>query len=78
MMTSNGTIQGYNGQSLADKKHQVIVHAKEFGEGQDHHIPPMLDGAKENIKEIGRSRDYFKNKILVADVNYHRPALSPY
>jgi len=75
MMTSHGTIQGYNGQALVDKKHQVIVHAEAFGVGQDHHhIPPMLDGAKENMKEIGHEEDYFEDKILVADVNYHGPA----
>jgi transposase len=75
MMTSHGTIQGYNGQALVDKKHQVIVHAEAFGEGQDqHHIPPMIDGAKENMEEIGRGGDYFEDKILVADVNYHGPA----
>jgi len=75
MLTSHGTIQGYNGQALVDKKHQVIVHAEAFGEGQDqHHIPPMLNGAKENMKEIGQGGDYFEDKILVADVNYHSPA----
>ncbi|MBW1862421.1 MAG: transposase, partial [Deltaproteobacteria bacterium] len=74
MMTSHGTIQGYNGQALVDKKHQVIVNAEAFGVGQDHHlIPPMLDGAKENMKEIGHGEDYFEDKILVADVNYHGP-----
>jgi transposase len=46
MMTSHGAIQGYNGQALVDRDHQIIVHAEAFGEGQDHHhIPPMLDGA---------------------------------
>ena len=74
MMTSHGTIQGYNGQALVDRKHQVILHAEAFGEGQDqHHVPPMLDGAKENMEEIGHGGDYFENKILVADVNYHGP-----
>jgi transposase len=75
MMTSHGTIQGYNGQALVDNKHQVILHAEAFGEGQDqHHIPPMLDGAKQNMEEIGHGGDYFEDKILVADVNYHGPA----
>ena len=74
MMTSHGAIQGYNGQALVDKKHQVIIHAEAFGEGQDqHHVPPMLDGAKENMEEIGHGGDYFEDKILVADVNYHGP-----
>ena len=60
MMTSHGAIQGYNGQALVDRDHQVIVHAEAFGEGQDHHhIPPMLDGAKQNMEEIGQGGDYF-------------------
>src|SRR5512137_872453 len=37
MMTSHGAVQGYNGQALVDSKHQVIVHAEAFGEGQDHY-----------------------------------------
>lgn len=75
MMTSHGTIQGYNGQALVDRDHQVIVHAEAFGEGQDHHhIPPMLDGAKQNMEEIGQGGDYFEDTVLVADVNYHGPA----
>jgi len=54
MMTSHGTIQGYNGQALVDSKHQVIVHAEAFGEGQDHyHIGPMMVGAKENMEALG-------------------------
>jgi transposase len=74
MFCSHGTIQGYNGQALVDKKHQVIIHAEAFGEGQDHHlIPPMLDGAKETMVAIGQGEDYFKGKILTADSNYHDP-----
>lgn len=73
MMTSHGTIQGYNGQALVDRKKQVIVHAEAFGEGQDHyHIPPMLDGAKESMQSIAHNDgDPFAKKIVVADVNYH-------
>ncbi|MBW1769498.1 MAG: transposase [Deltaproteobacteria bacterium] len=72
MKTSHGTIQGYNGQALVDGKHQVVVHAKAFGSGQDNqHLSPMVDGAKENIEKIGQSEDYFENKIFTADSNYH-------
>ena len=72
MHTSHGTIQGYNGQALVDKKHQVIMHAEAFGCGQDHgHLEPMLDGAKKNLQAIGHSQDYFKGKTLTADTNYH-------
>ena len=72
MATWHGTLQGYNGQSLADKKHQVILHGEVFGNGQDHgHVPPMLDGAKENLKKIGLPEDYFKGKLFAADSDYH-------
>lgn len=71
---SHGSIQGYNGQALVDSKHQVIVHGEVFGEAQDHHlIPPMLDGAKENMEAIGQSGDYFAGKTFTADSNYHDP-----
>jgi len=72
MMTSHGTIQGYNAQALVDKEHQVIMHAEAFGSGQDNqHLAPMVDGAKENLKTIGQPEDYFEDKIFTADTNYH-------
>ena len=72
MLTAHGYIQGYNGQALVDFKHQVIVHGQACGDGQDHeHVPPMLDGAKENMEAIGHDEDYFSKKIMTADTNYH-------
>ena len=35
MKTSHGVIQGYHCQALVDSKHQIIVHAEAFGNGQD-------------------------------------------
>lgn len=72
MKTSHGVIQGYNGQTLVDAKHQMIVHGQAFGNGQDHDLfSPMLEGAKENMRAIGHGEDYFVEKVLVADTNYH-------
>jgi len=72
MITSHGFIQGYNGQALIDDKHQVVVHAEVFGTGSDHeHVPPMMDGAKENMQAIGHDEDYFGGAIFTADTNYH-------
>jgi transposase len=72
MKSSHGTIQGYNGQALVDKKHQVIVHGQAFGNAHDHqHLAPMIDGAKGNFKKIGKSEDYFEDTIFTADTNYH-------
>ena len=72
MHTSHGTVQGYNGQALVDSKHQVIVHGEAIGKGQDNdNLPPVVDGAKENLESIGKGTDYFEGKILTADSSYH-------
>ena len=75
MVSSHGTLQGYNGQALVDSKQQVIVHGEAFGSGEDEHylIGPMLDGAKENVRAIGKGEDYFSDKTFTADSNYHSP-----
>ena len=74
MVSSHGTIQGYNGQALVDSKKQIIVHAEAFGSAEDSYlIPPMLDGARENIQAIGQSKDYFSEKTFTADSGYHSP-----
>ena len=72
MHTSHGTVQGYNGQAIVDSKHQVIVHGEAIGKGPDNeNLPPVIDGAKENLQTIGKSQDYFEGKILTADSSYH-------
>ena len=72
MITSHGTIQGYNAQALVDEMHQVIVQGEASGSGQDHHhIPPVIDEAKENMKAIGHDENYFEGAQITADSNYH-------
>src|SRR5210317_1005672 len=65
MHTSHGTVQGYNGQAIVDSKHQVIVHGEAIGKGPDNdNLPPVIDGAKENLQNIGKAKDYFEGKVL--------------
>jgi transposase len=72
MHTSHGTVQGYNGQAIVDSKHQVIVHGEAIGKGLDNdNLPPVVDGAKENLESIGKAKDYFEGKIITADSSYH-------
>ena len=72
LVTSHGTVQGYNSQALVDSKRQIIVHGEAFGDSQDHHhVPPVLDGAKENMMRVGYEKDCFHGKILTADSLYH-------
>ena len=72
MYTPHGVIQGYNAQALVDGKHQVIVYGEAFGRGQDYrHVEPVLDGAKETLKGIGKEEKCFAGAILTADTAYH-------
>jgi len=72
MHTSHGTVQGYNAQAIVDSKHQVIVNGEAIGKGLDNeNLPPVIDGAKQNLASIGKGKDYFKGKILTADSSYH-------
>jgi hypothetical protein len=72
MHTSHGTMQGYNGQTIVDSKHQVIVYDEAIVKGLDNdNLPPVVDGAKGNLQSIGKSHDFFEGKILMADSSYH-------
>jgi transposase len=72
MKTPHGSIQGYNAQALTDSKHQIIVSSEAIGNGQDHdHLTPMIDQAKENIKALGQTEDYFEGKEILCDASYH-------
>ena len=71
MPTSHGVIQGYNAQALVDSKHQVILAAEAFASQDHENLEPMLDGAKKNLVSIGKGENYFEDKQLTADSNYH-------
>jgi len=72
MTTSKGTIQGYNGIAAVDGKHQIIVEAQAFGEGQEHHtLAPMLAGIKRRYQRIGASKDIYGTQVVVtADTGF--------
>ena len=61
MKTHRGVIQGYDGVAATDGKHQVIVQAEAFGEGQEHDLlEPMVEGVRKNFQEIGKEEDVFQ------------------
>ncbi|MDH3394283.1 MAG: IS1182 family transposase [Desulfobulbaceae bacterium] len=56
MKTSNGVIQGYVGVSAVDSKHQVVVSAEAFGQGQEHGLlEPMVESIEEAFAEDEQS-----------------------
>ena len=80
MTTSKGTIQGYNGVAAVDKKHQRIVDAQAFGEGQEHHtLVPVLEQIKQRYKNMGISGNIFAgNTIVTADTGFANEANNSY
>jgi hypothetical protein len=72
MPSAHGVVQGYNGVAAVDSKHQVVVHAEAFGEGQEKQLlRPVLKGMRENFAEIGERADVMGKAVVVADNGYH-------
>lgn len=76
MTTSKGTIQGYNGVATVDKKHQVIIDAQAFGEGQEHHtLAPVLEKIKSRYQRLKISDDiYATGTVVTADTGFANEA----
>ncbi len=72
MTTSKGTIQGYNGLAAVDKKHQIVVDAQAFGEGQEHHtLQPVTEAIKDRYRRLGISDDiYAQGTVVTADTGF--------
>ncbi|HEY4249544.1 MAG TPA: IS1182 family transposase [Lacunisphaera sp.] len=71
MKSSHGIIQGYNANAMVDAKHQVIVHAQAFGEGDDGAVAePMLRGAQANLAAAGCGRKVLQKAVVSADTGY--------
>lgn len=70
--TSKGTIQGYNGVATVDKKHQIIIDAQTFGEGQEHHtLQPVLETVEARFKKLGIAENiYQKGSVVTADTGF--------
>jgi len=72
MKTSKGTIQGYNGVTSADKKHQIIIDAQAFGQGPEQStLQPVLETIKERYTRLGINKDIYQAGIIVtADTGF--------
>jgi hypothetical protein len=79
MPTGKGVVQGYTGVAIADDRHQVILEAQAFGEGQEHGVLiPMLDATRERFRELDLSSDILKEAKLTADAGYSSEANTKY
>jgi len=72
MKSSHGILQGYNANAMVDEKHQVIVHAQVFGEGDDGAVAgPMLEGAQANLAAAGCGQGVLAEAVISADCSYY-------
>lgn len=72
MKTSHGVIQGYDGVVAVDDQDQVIVHARAFGQAQEHDmLKPMIEGVRDKMKAIGHKGDALEETQLTADAGFH-------
>lgn len=80
MKTSHGVIQGYTGVAAVDSKHQVVVHAEAFGQGQEHGLlKPVLEGIDETFKESDKKTQHQLKKVkITADSGYHNREMLEY
>lgn len=72
MKTSKGTIQGMTGVAAADKKHQVIVDAQAFGQGQEQHtLMPVIETIRDRYQRLGVEQDVFAGDVIItADTGF--------
>ena len=74
MKTGKGVIQGYDGVTVTDARHQVVVHAQAYGEAQEHGLLiPMLEGVRENFQALG-SEAVLDQVVVAADSGFHSEA----
>ena len=56
--------------AVVDAKHQVVVHARAFGEAQEHGLlVPMLEGARANFRTIAEQADVLRRVKPAATVS---------
>jgi transposase len=80
MTTSKGTIHGYDGVATVDKKHQIIIDAQAFGEGQEHHtLKPVLETVQQRYKKPGNADHIYQTgAIVTADTGFANEANMKY
>jgi transposase len=79
MKTSKGVIQGYTGVAVVDDRHQIVVGAEAFGEGQEHGLLiPMLEQTREAFRDLDRDDDILHGARLTADAGFHTEANAKY
>jgi len=66
--------------STVDRKHQVIIDAQAFGEGQEHHtLQPILESIQDRYQRLNLSPDIFQAGVTItADTGFANEANNHY
>jgi hypothetical protein len=79
MLSSKGVIQGYCAVAAVDQKHQIVVHAQAYGEGQEHGLLiPMLEGTRASFRALRLRQDVLAGVTVLADAGYCSEANAQY
>lgn len=58
--------------AAVDAKHQVVVHAQAFGEGQENALlQPMFEATRENLKATSEEENVWAEAKVSADSGFH-------
>ena len=76
MKTSHGVIQGYNGVSAVDKKHQIVIAAEVYGAGPEQQtLIPILDGIQDCYQRLEIPVDLNAGELIItADTGFANEA----
>jgi transposase len=80
MKTSHGVIQGYTGVAAVDSKHQVVLQAEAFGQGQEQGLlKPMVEAVQANFSTTTeKTQEAIREAKVTADAGYHNQATLEY
>ena len=71
LVSAHGVVQGYNANALVDSRHQVVVYAEAFGQGDDaENVAPMLSGGQQNLQAVGHAPS-LAGRQFSADTAYY-------
>jgi IS5 family transposase len=74
LASAHGVVQGYNANAVVDAKHQVVVYAEAFGQGDDAaSVAPLLTGTAANLTAVGHKAP-LAQRVVSADTGYYSAA----
>lgn len=72
MPSSHGVIQGYNGIATVDDKHQVVVQAEAYGEGQESVVfADILEKLEHTLQDVEGIPEPLQKRTVLADTGFH-------